>query len=96
MTSSARPQVRTARRFALTLAVAGIAALGSVAIAPAASAAPVNDGPAYIIDGPGNGNGPDKFIVTDSGRIPVFFCDADKPNQHHNDCITLSPTGQRF
>jgi hypothetical protein len=96
MTSSTRPQVRTARRFALTLAVAGIAALGSVAIAPAASAAPVNDGPAYIIDGPGNGNGPDKFIVTDSGRIPVFFCDAAKPTQHHNDCITLSPTGQRF
>ena len=30
---------RTARRFALTLAVAGIAALGSVAVAPAASAA---------------------------------------------------------
>ena len=29
----------TARRFALTLAVAGIAAMGSVAIAPAASAA---------------------------------------------------------
>ncbi|MCU1671624.1 MAG: hypothetical protein JWP40_4551 [Blastococcus sp.] len=96
MTSSTRPQVRTARRFALTLAVAGIAALGSVAIAPAASAAPVNDGPAYIIEGPGNGNGPDKFIVTDSGRIPVFFCDAAKPTQHHNDCITLSPTGQRF
>ena len=31
----------TARRFALTLAVAGIAAMGSVALAPAASAAAV-------------------------------------------------------
>jgi hypothetical protein len=92
MTSS----TRTARRFGLTLAVAGIAALGSVAIAPAASAAPVNDGPASIIDGPGNGNGPDKFIVTDSGRIPVFFCDADKPHKHHGDCISLSPTAPRF
>jgi hypothetical protein len=84
----------TARRFALTLAVAGIGALGSVAIAPAASAEPVNDGPAYIIPGPGNGNGPDQFIVTDSGRIPVFFCDADKPEQRHNNCIKR--TGQRF
>ena len=93
---SAQTTTRTARRFALTLAVAGIAAFGSVAIAPAAFAADGTDGPAYIIDGPGNGHGPDKFIVTDTGRIPVFFCDADKPEQRHNNCLSVSPTGSRF
>ena len=93
---STQTTTRTARRFALALAVAGIAALGSVAVAPAALAADSTDGPAYVIDGPGNGNGPDKFIVTDNGRTPVFFCDADKPQQRHNNCISLSPTGQRF
>ena len=36
-----------ARRFALTLATAGIAVLSSVAVAPAASAAPAEDGPSY-------------------------------------------------
>jgi hypothetical protein len=84
-----------ARRFALTLATAGIAAMGSVALAPAASAAPVNDGPSYIIDGPGsgNGNGPDSFIVTDHGRRPVFFCNLEKPNQRQNKCITLVEDG---
>ena len=52
----------TARRFALTLAVAGIAAMGSVALAPAASAAPVEqDGPGTIIETT-NGNGPDQFL----------------------------------
>src|SRR5687768_18025014 len=38
----------TARRFALTLAVAGVAAMGSVALAPAASAA--QDGPVTIVE----------------------------------------------
>jgi hypothetical protein len=66
-----------ARRFALTLATAGIAALSSVAIAPAASAAPVQDGPSYIVDGTGVA-GPDAFVVKDKGRLPVFFCDVDK------------------
>ena len=23
------------------------------------------------------------------GKLPVFLCDADKPNQHHNNCIDL-------
>ena len=72
-----------ARRFALTLATAGIAALSSVAIAPAASAAPVQDAPSYVIDGPGAGD-IDAFIVKDKGRLAVFFCDEDKPNKHHN------------
>ncbi len=75
---------RPARRLALTLAAAGIAAMGSVALAPAASAAPAEDGPSYVIDGPDNGNGPDAFIVRDHGRVAVFFCDLDKPNQHQN------------
>ena len=69
----------TARRFALTLTVAGAAALGTVAIAPAASAAPAQDGGNYLIQG--NGNGPDQFIVTATGRIPVFFCDDVQPGK---------------
>ena len=67
----------TARRFALTLTVAGIAALGSVAVAPVASAAP--DASPYVIDG--NGAGPDAFVVTATGRIPVFFCEDVKPGK---------------
>jgi hypothetical protein len=74
-----RTRISTARRFALTLTVAGAAALGSVAIAPAASAAPAQDGPNYLIAG--NGNGPDQFIVTATGRIPVFFCEDVQPGK---------------
>lgn len=91
---NASTTTRSARRFALTLAVAGVAALGSVAVAPAAFAASNVDGPNYVIDGPGNG--PDKFIVTDHGRIPVFFCDDSNPNKQHNNCLDVSPTGSRF
>jgi hypothetical protein len=65
----------TARRFALTLAVAGIAAMGSVAIAPAASAA--QDGPVTIVEND-KGNGPDQFLVSDHGKKPVFFCEDEK------------------
>ena len=92
----------TARRTALTLAVAG-ALLGFAA--PAASAATVSgshvqDGPSYVIDGPGkkNGNGPVAFIVNGDGtHEPVFFCDADKPNKRHNICVDpILPTGPRF
>ena len=85
----------TTRRLGFAVALVGATALGSVTVASAASAAAVNDGPAYIVDGPGD-NGPDKFIVTEHGRIPVFFCDADKPNQRHDNCITISPHGNRF
>ena len=77
----------TARRFALTLAVAGIAAMGSVAIAPAASAA--QDGPNAVSERSAS-NGPDAFIEREHGREPVFFCDEDKPNQHHDKCIDLT------
>jgi hypothetical protein len=67
----------TVRRFALTLSVAGIAALGGIAVAPAASAAPPDGkGPALIMD-------------LEHGKLPVFECDADKPNQRHNNCIDL-------
>lgn len=87
----------TARRFALTIAVAGVAVLSSVAIAPSASAAQVQDGPSYVIDGPGNGNGPDAFIVNDKGgREPVFFCDEDKPNKRHNNCVSVVVDGPRY
>ncbi len=90
----------TARRFGATLAIAGFAALGSVALAPAASAAPVppaQDGPVSVIEGNGKG-GPDKFIVLEDGsRIPVFYCDADKPNKRHNNCVIEPvPGGDRF
>jgi|1186.fasta_scaffold177364_2 hypothetical protein len=73
-----RPQFATARRLAVTLTVAGAAALGSVAIAPAASAAPA-ESMNYLIEG--SGNGPDVFVVTATGRIPVFFCDDVKPGK---------------
>jgi hypothetical protein len=76
----------TARRFALTLAVAGIAAMGSVAIAPAASAA--EEGSVTVEHR--EGNGPDAFIQGEHGRTPVFFCDADKPNQHHGKCLDVT------
>jgi hypothetical protein len=59
---------RTARRFALTLAVAGVAAVGSIAIAPAASASQV--GPAFVIE-KDKGNGPDQFLVYEHGKKPV-------------------------
>jgi hypothetical protein len=84
----------TARRFALTLAVAGIATIGSVAIAPAASATSTQDGPSYVIEGPGNG--PDAFIVNEHGREPVFFCDLDKPKKQHNNCVMMVKNGPRF
>ena len=87
-----RSIARPAGRLALTLAAAGIATMGSLAYAPAASAAPVQTGPSTIVDGPGHG-GPDAFIVKDKGRLPVFFCDADKPNKHANKCITLVEDG---
>ena len=70
---------RSASRIAMTLAVAGIAAFGSVAVAPAAFAADATDGPAYILDG--MGNGPDQFVVTATGRTPIFFCDDVTPGK---------------
>jgi len=74
-----RSTIGTARRVALTLTLAGAAALGSVAVAPMASAAPAQDVRNYLIEG--NGDGPDQFIVTATGRIPVFFCEDVKPGK---------------
>jgi len=80
----------TARRFALTLAVAGIAAMGSVALAPAASAAPVEqDGPGTIIETT-HGNGPEQFLLGEHGRTAIFFCDFEKPEKHENKCIDMT------
>ena len=93
---SIQATTRSARRFALTLAVAGVAALGSVAVAPAAFAATNVDGPATLIPGPDNGHGPDSFIVTDHGRIPIFFCDDSNPEKQHNNCVSVNPDGARF
>jgi hypothetical protein len=82
-----RTTIGTARRFALTLTVAGAAALGSIAIAPAASAAQ-----SAVVINDGN-HGPDAFVILEHGKMPVFECDADKPNQRHNNCIdTTGPT----
>ena len=89
---------RTARRFGATLAIAGIAALGSVAVAPAASAAQtaaIEDGPATLIDNP-DGHGPDAFIAFEHGRVAVFFCDEDKSNQRHNNCEPAPAADARF
>ena len=88
----------TLRRLTATIAMAGAATFGAVALAPAASAAqPDTDGSYYVIDGP-NENGPAAFLVTDSGRSPVFYCDADKPRKRHNICQAdpEAPGADRF
>ena len=86
----------TARRFALTLAVAGIAGLGSIAVAPDASAAPGDlDGPRSVVHTNG-GNGPDAFIVSDHGSRPVFFCEPQKANKQHNTCTVPASGPVRF
>ena len=79
----------TARRFALTLTVAGIAAMGSIAIAPAASAAEEGS---VSVEVRVDGNGPDMFIEGEHGRTPLFICDEDKPNKQHTKCLDLTGT----
>ena len=82
----------TARRFALTLAVAGIAAMGSVALAPAASAAAVRRTAPAPSSRTDNGNGPDQFIV--AGARPRRPCssatrgqaDTSTQNDVHRRC----------
>ena len=74
----------TARRFALTLTVAGIAALGGIAVAPAASAAQSD-----VVINDGN-NGPDAFVILEHGRMPVFECDDLNVNKRQNNCIDVS------
>jgi hypothetical protein len=74
----------TARRFALTLTVAGIAALGGIAVAPAASAAQSD-----VVINDGN-NGPDAFVILEHGKMPVFECDDLNVNKRQNNCIDVS------
>ena len=85
------------RRLGATLAIAGFAALGSVALAPAASAAQdtLQDGPASVVHRSGD-NGPDAFIVLEHGVKPVFFCDDDKPKKQHKKCEAVVVGGDRF
>ena len=82
----------TARRFALTLAVAGIAGLGSIAVAPAASA---SDSGYTVVHGNG-GDGPDAFIVLEHGVRPVFFCEPENPKKRHNICTVPVTNPSRF
>jgi hypothetical protein len=74
----------TARRFALTLTVAGIAALGGIAVAPAASAAQSD-----VVINDGN-NGPDAFVILEHGKMPVFECDDLNVSKRQNNCIDVS------
>lgn len=89
--------VLSARRFALTLAAAGIAGLGSIAVAPAASASAVEqDGPHYVVH-TYRDNGPDAFRVLEHGVQPVFFCDVENAKQQHRICTApVTSGGLRF
>jgi hypothetical protein len=94
---------KAARRLAVTLAIAGVTlgtATTGASAAPASAKDYVQNGPSYVIDGPGarNGNGPHAFIVNgDGSREPVFFCDTDKPKKQHNKCVVEPvPGGDRF
>ncbi len=75
--------VRSARRIALTVAVAGIA---SIAVAPAAFASPDSM--------PSTSN----FIISpvsgDMVRVP-FYCDDDNEHKQHNICVDVQ-TDARF
>ena len=74
---------RTLRRATATIALAGAATFGAVALAPAASAAqPSYDGPSYTVEGP-NENGPVAFLVTEQGRKPIFYCPDERSNRLH-------------
>ncbi len=88
-----------ARRIPATLAMAGAVAFGAVALAPAASAAtPAAAGASvdgsYTVVDKSNGNGPEAFLITENGKKPIFFCDADKPGKRHNNCQTDPTAGQ--
>jgi hypothetical protein len=75
--------VRSARRIALTVAVAGIA---SIAVAPAAFADPGSM--------PSNSNFIISSVTGDMVRVP-FYCDDDNVNKQHNICIDVQ-TDSRF
>ena len=95
------------RRLAVTVALAGVAGLGSIAAAPVASAAGPDaptaqstsaapapqavDGPNSVVDRSG-GNGPDAFLVLEHGRKPVFFCETDGKKPKKNCVAVDAPT----
>ena len=85
----------TARRFALTLAVAGIAGLGSVAVAPAALATATTDA-GYTLVHTDRGNGPDAFLVRNHSVRPVFFCESEQPMKQHKNCTVVDKNASRF
>jgi hypothetical protein len=92
-------RTRPVSRLAIVLSMAGVAALSPMATASAAPAAApaaapvVQDGPATVVKG--NGHGPDAWLINRDGKKePIFYCDSDKPNQHHNKCVDLD--GERF
>ena len=62
--------LRSVRTLGLATAVAGVAVVGLTSGAPSSSAAAAA--------------GPDAFVYTDHGVVPIFFCDPEKPNAHHN------------
>ena len=71
--------VRSARRIALTVAVAGIA---SIAVAPAAFASPSSM--------PSTSN----FIIspkTGDKVRDIVYCDADNVHKQHNICFDIQP-----
>ena len=85
-----------ARRISATVAMAGAVLFGAVVLAPVASAETDGvdvDGGYVVIE---TVHGPDAFLVTDRGRSPIFFCDADNPNQRHNLCQPDPASGGRF
>lgn len=77
------PLVRSARRIALSVAVAGIA---SVAVAPAAFASPDSM--------PSTSNFIISPVTGDMVRVP-FYCDSDNVNKQHNICVEVR-TDSRF
>ena len=75
--------VRTARRVALTVVIAGAA---SVAVAPSAWADPDTM--------PATSNFIISPVTGDMVRVP-FFCDSDNLNKQHNICVDVQ-TDARF
>jgi hypothetical protein len=62
--------LRSVRTLGLATAVAGVAVVGLTSGAPSSSVA--------------SAAGPDAFVQTDHGVVPIFFCDHEKPHKHHN------------
>ena len=70
LTTLLRSGLRSVRTLGIATAVAGVAVVGLSSAAPSSSVA--------------SADGPDAFMELDHGVAPIFFCDPDKPMQHHN------------